>query len=52
MNYSEESYYSYTIKAKEILVYKQLEEDENSFNSIETIIDQLRNEGYEQPFTI
>ena len=52
MNESEESYYSYIIKPKEILVYRQLEEDENSFSDIEQIINQLRNEGYEQPFTL
>jgi hypothetical protein len=52
MNESKESYYSYIIKPKEILVYRQLEEDENSFSDIEQIINQLRNEGYEQPFTL
>jgi hypothetical protein len=52
MNESKERHYTYTIKPTEILIYRQLEEDENSFNDIEQIINQLRNEGYKQPFTL
>ena len=40
--------YSYRIKNNEILIYEQKKENENTFNCISLITEQLRKEGYNQ----
>ena len=46
-------HYTYNLKEGKVQIYQQSKEDENSFDSIELITTQLKNEGYkEEDFTI
>jgi hypothetical protein len=45
---TQRKYYTYDIKGDKVHIYQQNKEDENSFDSIEQIITQLKNEGYKE----
>ena len=44
----ERKYYTYDIKGDKVHIYQQNKEDENSFDSIEQIITQLKKEGHKE----